>query len=322
MICALRRQLLLPLVITGLLFGATAVRAVEAERAPLAAQSLLLDGQAVDSQLVAVGERGHILVSTDAGRSWQQRPAPTRATLTSVFFTDSQHGWAAGPDAVILRTSDGGATWQKVHEDTESGPILDLWFRDAGTGYAVGAYGLLLTTADGGGTWDIREVTDDTGAATDLHFNQLRALDDRRLVIAAESGQMFFSADGRRWNNLPLPYEGSMFGVLPLGGDRLLTYGLRGHLYRSENAGRDWQLLATGTEAILNDAIALRDGRIVIVGLAGTVLISPDQGAHFMAIPQADRPGLTRVLEAADSTLVLLGTHGARRLDLPAGSRP
>ena len=106
------------------------------------------------SQLIAVGERGHILVSTDAGRSWQQRPTPTRATLTSVFFADAQHGWAAGHDAVILRTTDGGATWQKVHEDLESGPILDLWFRDADTGYAIGAYGLFLATVDGGTTWE------------------------------------------------------------------------------------------------------------------------------------------------------------------------
>ena len=317
-IFALRRQLLLLLVFTLLLPGATPVRAADAELAPLAAQSLLLDGQAVGAQLIAVGEHGHILVSTDAGRSWQQRPAPTRATLTSVFFADALHGWAAGHDAVILRTSDGGATWQKVHEDTESGPILDLWFRDTDTGYAIGAYGLLLATADGGGTWNTLEITDDTGAATDLHLNQLRVFADQRLVIAAESGQMFFSADGRRWDNLPLPYAGSMFGVLPLGGDRLLTYGLRGHLYRSENAGRSWQPLMTGTEAILNDAIALRDGRIVIVGLAGTVLVSPDQGVHFSACPQPDRPGLTRVLEAADGTLVLLGTHGVRRLELSA----
>jgi photosystem II stability/assembly factor-like uncharacterized protein len=223
---------------------------------------------------------------------------------------------------VILRTSDGGATWQKMHEDTESGPILDLWFRDAGTGYAIGAYGLVLVTSDGGDTWIPREISDDSGAANDLHLNQLRALADRRLVIAAESGQMFFSADGLRWNNAPLPYEGSMFGILPLGGDRLLTYGLRGHLYLSENAGRSWQPLMSGTEAILNDAITLRDGRIVIVGLSGTVLVSLDAGTHFINHSQSDRPGLARVIETTDGALVLLGSHGARRFDLPAGGHP
>ncbi len=321
MLCFIR-QYLLVLVAAALLAGAGPLLAADAELAPLAAQSLLLDGLAAGSQLIAVGERGHILVSTDAGRSWQQSPTPTRATLTSVFFADAQHGWAAGHDAVILRTSDSGATWQKVHEDLESGPILDLWFRDARTGYAIGAYGLCLATADGGTTWEPREITDDTGMVVDLHLNQLRPLTDGRLVVAAEAGQLFASADSRKWLPLPLPYEGSMFGVLPLAGDRLLAYGLRGHLFRSADAGRSWQPAVTGTEAILNDAIVLRDGRVVVVGLAGTVLVSLDEGAHFTASSQPDRSGLTRVIETADGVLVLLGTHGARRLDLPAGGRP
>ena len=112
-----------------------------------------------------------------------------------------------------------------------------------------------------------------------------------------------------------------MFGVLPRAGDHLLAYGLRGHLFRSADAGRSWQPAVTDTEAILNDAIVLRDGRVVVVGLAGTVLVSLDEGAHFTASSQPDRSGLTRVIETADGALVLFGTHGARRLDLPAGGR-
>ena len=304
------------------LLTAGATIAADAELAPLAASSLLLDGQAVGPQLIAVGERGHILVSTDAGHSWQQRPVPTRATLTSVFFADARHGWAAGHDAVILRTGDGGATWQKVHEDPASGPILDLWFRDAATGYAIGAYGLILATGDGGNSWEPREVTDASGAASDLHLNQLRALADGRLVIAAESGQLFFSTDGRQWRQRPLPYEGSIFGILPLSGNRLLVYGLRGHLFFSGDAGGLWQPVVTGSEAILNDAIQLHDRRIVVVGSAGTVLVSLDEGVHFSANAQPDRPGLTRVLEAGDGSLVVLGTHGARRLELAAPRGP
>jgi photosystem II stability/assembly factor-like uncharacterized protein len=297
--------------------------AADAELAPLAARSLLLDGQAVDKTLIAVGERGHILASTDGGRTWQQRPAPTRVTLTSVFFADARHGWAAGHDAVVLHTADGGATWRKVHEDLDSGPILDLWFRDAKTGYAVGAYGLFLATSDGGNSWTATPLPGEDGVDSDLHLNQLRALADQRLVLVAEAGQLFRSADGRQWRPLPLPYTGSMFGVLPLAGDRLLAYGLRGHLFRSADAGHSWQPVVTGTEAILNDAIVLHDGKIVVVGLAGTVLVSLDEGAHFTASTLADRPGLTRVIETADGALVLLGTHGARRLELPSpGGRP
>ena len=312
-----RHRLFLNLLTTVaiLLAGVPALQAADAEPAPLAARALLLDGQAVGERLIAVGERGHILLSSDAGRSWLQRPAPTRATLTSVFFADARHGWAAGHDAVILRTFDGGNSWQKVHEELESGPVLDLWFRDAGTGYAVGAYGLCLATRDGGATWEHVPIIDETGSATDLHLNQIRSLADGRLVIAAEAGRLLVSADGRGWQPLPSPYQGTLFGTLPLGGDRLLTFGLRGHLFRSFDAGRSWTPTATGSDTSLTDAIRLRDGRIVIVGMAGTVLAGAADGARFTLYQQSDRAGLTRVVEAADGSLVLLGSLGARRLE-------
>ena len=52
--------------------------------APLASRSLLLDGADTGSSLVVVGDRGHVLVSTDQGASWKQSTVPTRALLTAV----------------------------------------------------------------------------------------------------------------------------------------------------------------------------------------------------------------------------------------------
>ena len=100
--------------------------------APLAADSLLLDGTVVDGLAVVVGERGHILRSEDQGRSWRQAAVPTRATLTGVHFHDRQLGWAVGHDATILRTVDGGQSWEVVYSaPEEESPLLDVWFRDA-----------------------------------------------------------------------------------------------------------------------------------------------------------------------------------------------
>lgn len=317
------RRLSLATALIVLLATVRPAPAAEAEPAPLAPQALLLDGQQVGAQLVAVGERGHILLSSDAGRTWQQRPVPTRATLTSVWFADDRHGWAAGHDSTILRTTDGGTTWEKVYDDPAgAAPILDLWFRDAARGYAIGAYGLFLTTTDGGATWESTPLPATAGTAVDLHLNQLRSLADGRLAIAAEAGHLFLSGDGERWATISPPYEGSLFGILPLDGDRLLTYGLRGHLFLSTDAGRRWRSVASGTDAILNDAIRLRDGRLIVVGLAGTVLVSDDAGEHFALIQQPDRAGFARVLETPDGALLLLGAQGVRRLDLPRGGTP
>ena len=51
----------------------------------------------------------------------------------------------------------------------------------------------------------------------DFHLNRIVGASGSRLYIAAEAGHLYRSDDaGRTWNELPSPYEGSFFGVLPL----------------------------------------------------------------------------------------------------------
>lgn len=323
--------LLLPALLAAVPAGLPAL-AAESEPAPLAARGLLLDGQAVGGSLVAVGERGHIMLSVDDGRTWRQSRVPTRVTLTSVFFIDERLGWAAGHDATILRTRDGGVTWQVVHSDPDlDAPILDLWFRDARYGLAVGAYGLCLLTTDGGDSWEKLAVSTTTdasaagadaadagGAGFDLHLNQLQGDSGGLLYLAGESGHLFRSTDGgRHWQLIPVPYAGSLFGTLPLNDNQFLVFGLRGHLFVSRDGGRGWQAIAVGTQATLNDALRLPDGRVIIVGLEGTVLTCTPDASRCDLHPQSDRAGFTRVLASRDGALVLLGSQGARRLSVP-----
>lgn len=277
--------------------------------APLAPRSLMLDAVAVDDRLVAVGERGHVLVSTDDGGTWTQIQVPTRAMLTGVAFATDDIGVAVGHDSVILRTGDGGGSWELVYSaPDEEAPFFDVWFADADNGIAIGAYGSYYRTMDGGITWDFEPIGD-----TDWHLHEIAEADDGRLYMAAEAGMAYRSDDGgETWIELPSPYEGSFFGVLPLEGDTVLFFGLRGHLYRSEDAGETWTQLETGTVAMLTDGARLADGTIVIVGLAGTVLISTDGGQSFSLHQQADRRGISTLVETADGSILLVGEFGVR----------
>ena len=311
--------------------------ALESQVMPLAEHSLLLDGQVIGDRIIVVGERGHILTSDDNGISWEQHIAPTRATLTSVYFKDPANGWAAGHDSVILRTNDGGRHWQETYSDPEDErPILDLWFHSTGHGYAVGGYGLFLKTDDAGQSWEPADfspatlIVDDSNdnpwmdedeyVWIDFHLNQVAATPSGRVYISAEAGNLYRSDDGcRSWLSLPSPYEGSFYGILPLKDNgSLLLFGLRGHLFRSKNAGETWTEINTGTQATLNDAIHLEDGRIALVGLAGVLLLSEDNGRSFTLHQQANRAGIARVLQAKDGALILIGEDGVKRVALPA----
>lgn len=333
-------QGVLLLVVMCLMAGVTSVSAAESQIMPLAEKSLLLDGQRIANRIIVVGERGHILISEDQGKTWQQQIAPTRATLTSVFFIDPANGWAAGHDSVILQTNDGGRHWREIYSDPEDErPILDLWFRNKEHGYAVGAYGLFLETHDGGVHWDPVDfnpatlvLNDDTNADpwaekeedvwVDFHLNQMAATESGRVFISAEAGNLYRSDDGcRSWLSLPSPYEGSFYGSLPLNNNSLLLFGLRGHLFYSADAGVNWEELDTGIQATLNDGIRMQDGRIALAGLAGTLLISDDNGRSFELHEQEDRAGIARVVETTDHALILVGEQGVKRLELPVKTK-
>ncbi len=298
--------------------------AEESVTAPLAAHSLLIDAAHAGERLVAVGERGHVLLSDDDGASWRQVIAPTRSTLTAVHFSDDRDGWAVGHDAVIIATDDGGETWRRVHyAPEEERPLLDLWFRDNEHGVAVGAYGFYLVTEDGGEHWspedalpDQEEADEFYGDGIDYHLNQIRHAAGETLYIAAEAGTILRSSDsGATWDLLPSPYGGSFFGTISVGETSVLLFGLRGHLFRTDDDGESWREIPTGTVAMLNDAIRLSDGSVVIVGLGGTILRSQDGGHSFTLAGRPDRMGISAVLEAKDGSLVLIGDSGALRAD-------
>lgn len=300
-----------------------------AEIEPLAASSLLLDLAFAGSRIVAVGERGHVLLSDDQGATWRQaKSVPTRVMLTAVYFVDAEFGWAVGHDETILKTVDGGETWIRTHFAPEAQqPLLDLWFANRVSGIAVGAYGAYFTTNDGGRTWsgakfapapDPKQPPLEEGELPpDYHLNRIVGVGNR-LYIAAEGGQLYRSDDrGANWRALPTPYEGSFFGLVPIRGEGLLAFGLRGHLFKSADGGDSWSPIESHTTAMLTDGYAVNDLRVVIGGLTGVLLISGDAGETFRLTQQDDRKGVSAVLPGPAGAVVVAGESGVQiiRLD-------
>jgi photosystem II stability/assembly factor-like uncharacterized protein len=306
--------------------------------APLAVKSLLIDLAWAGKRAIAVGERGHILYSDDDGRSWTQVQAPVSANLTAVYFADDRQGWAVGHDEVILRTEDGGLNWERVHFNPDANrPLLDVWFSDEGAGLAVGAYGAMYRSEDWGRSWTeapfepeplADEPSGDDGGLDgfedgldmgfEFHLNGIGAGDDGVLYLAAEAGRLFRSDDaGTTWRELPSPYDGSFYGVLPLDGETVLAFGLRGNVFRSEDGGQSWTAVETNTVALLNSALRPSADVVIIAGLTGVMLVSQDGGRTFAFSQQEDRKALSGLLWAGDGEVIVGGEVGVRRLPVP-----
>ena len=276
---------------------------------------LLLDGAVAGPAIVAVGERGTILRSLDAGLTWQAAAVPTAATLTGVSFASgTAHGWAVGHDALILATADGGLTWHRQWQaDNLQDSFLDVLALDAQHIIAVGAYGLFVTSSDGGLTWNRRKLSDD-----DFHFNRITRGPTGTLYLAGERGTLLRSRDqGTSWQHIESPYDGSFYGILPLGERTLLAYGLRGRIYRSADDGATWTVVPNEHRVLIATAIKAKGGVLAFAGQSRALFVSRDDGVTVLPWPTSFTSAVAELILLPDGTLLALGESGATLLPPP-----
>ncbi|MFJ7281740.1 WD40/YVTN/BNR-like repeat-containing protein [Pseudomonas sp. NPDC099000] len=293
-------------------------------------------------RLVAVGQRGHIFYSDDAGVRWHQAHVPVSSDLVAVQFPSPTQGWTVGHDGVVLHSDNKGETWsrqldgrhigqimlehyqrqsapnevllaeaQRMIDEGADKPLLDVWFTDEKTGYVVGAFNLILRTDDGGQTWvPLMDRTDNPGA---LNFYGMRAIGDDLFIVGEQGLVLKLDPTTQRFVNVPTPYSGSYFGITGTPG-AVLVYGLRGNVYRSTDHGANWEKVELGVSSSITTSTVTTEGRIILVSQAGHVMVSADNGATFTQQPQV-RLGPTAAVQAiASDVVVVAGTQGLRQL--------
>lgn len=294
-------------------FGLTGLLPAQAVRPSM----LLLDGAVLGSAVVAVGERGTVLVSMDHGVSWRRSSTPTRATLTGVGFPPvdlPRRGWAVGHEAEILVSVDRGMTWARQYQGSNrTDSFLDVIALDERRAIAVGAYGLFASTEDGGATWIPRKIRND-----DSHLNRISAGPTGKLYIAGESGTLLRSLDkGATWREIRSSYQGSFYGILPLGENTVLAHGLRGHVMRSEDDGATWKEIPGASPVLLASAITVAGKGILLAGQARNLYLSADGGLTLTATAGAPATGVAELIDLGNGRVLTLGETGATLIRLP-----
>ncbi|MGH8516174.1 MAG: WD40/YVTN/BNR-like repeat-containing protein, partial [Panacagrimonas sp.] len=174
---------------------------------------LVLDAERAGARLVAVGERGTVLLSDDQAQHWNVVSTGITRTLTAVAFVDAKVGVAVGHGGTLMRTADAGRTWTRVDvaDAVADDSLLAVTALDAHRFVAVGAFGLYLESSDAGQTWERRSVLGEEG---DAHLMGVFA-EGARLFVVGEAGTLCRSDDqGHTWQILESPYAGSFFGGL------------------------------------------------------------------------------------------------------------
>ncbi|HKR46929.1 MAG TPA: YCF48-related protein [Paraburkholderia sp.] len=308
-----------------------------AEVTPLGQHAVMESVCLAGTRVVAVGERGIVLLSDDEGQHWRQVQTPVSVTLTAVQFVDAQYGWAVGHSGVVLFSEDGGAHWlrqldgeqaaqlalseartattlstitnaQRLVREGADKPFLSLSFVDRRHGTIVGAYGLAMHTDNGGRTWQSWVARMDDGRA--LHLYAVRQRADKIWVVG-EQGFIASSADGgATFERVQSPYKGSFFAldVAPTG--TVTIAGLGGNAYRTNNNGASFtRLVIDGSEAF-TDVWYSPNGEWLISNQTGQVFQSRDDARNFASLIERPLAPVNGVVKTGSGAVISAGFGG------------
>jgi photosystem II stability/assembly factor-like uncharacterized protein len=244
----------------------------------------------------AVGDRGTILATTDGGRLWSAQVSGTSHPLLAVTFHDDRTGWTVGgaiepplkiSRGVLLRTSNGGKTWQSV-------PIPTLprltGIQSLGPGHLIawGDYSTVhqssvFESLDGGDHWSVACV----GLG---HLQQAHWRYRTQGLLLDRIGRLFHADQTREVTQVVIPPldQPRRWHCLADSGTRWWIAGEKGHIAFSQD-GLQWTAIDRERLPRVCDAIEWRaihaDGRSVwCLGQPGNILIhSSDQGTTWQS---------------------------------------
>jgi photosystem II stability/assembly factor-like uncharacterized protein len=320
-----------------------------------AARCFLQGAATAGDRLVAVGERGIVILSDDKGKTWRQAKVPTSVELTAVEFPTPQQGWAVGHAGVVLHTEDGGETWirqldgkiaaqlaleaaqakaaarpndkagkrqlaeaQLFVDEGSDKPFLDLHFENEQAGFVVGAYGLMFRTGDGGKTWKswIGRLDNPEG----LNIYAIRVAGNN-VYLAGEKGLFLRSTDkGNSFTRVTTPYEGTFFSIAIFPSGEIVLAGLRGNAYRSADQGKTFSKVDVPVGVSFSASATLPDGTALFTNQEGDVLESHDQGRTMQLVQARSMRSLTAITAVRDGVLLAVGSEGTIQISLSSAA--
>ena len=277
--------------------------------------------------------------------AWTDQPSGVTARLRGVSAVSDRVAWASGSGGTVLRTSDGGASWQTlIISGAEKLDFRDIDAVSEQSAYALsigaGESSRIYKTTDGGRSWTRQFTNTDPKAFFDamafwdadrgIAFSD--SIDGRLVILRTDNG-------GRAWTRVAaegLPPALDNEGAFAASGTNVAVHG-RDHVWigtgaaavarvlRSVDGGRTWAAAATPLAAgpssgIFSIAFRDTDHGIVVGGdyrkeneAVDNAAITNDGGRTWTKVTGLSgfRSVVAYVPGASTPTLIAVGPQGA-----------
>jgi photosystem II stability/assembly factor-like uncharacterized protein len=184
--------------------------------------------------------------------TWTVQTSGVTARLRGVSAVNERVAWASGSASTVLRTTDGGNTWQRLTVTGETLDFRDVDAIDPQTAYILsignGPASRIYKTTDAGATWTMQFKSDDQKVFLDamsfwdadhgIVFGD--SVDGKLYILLTDNG-------GRTWTRVPpesLPPALEGEGAFAASGTNIALFG-KTHAWIGTGAGAKARVLHT-----------------------------------------------------------------------------
>lgn len=191
--------------------------------------------------------------------------------LFGIDFVSPEIGFVSGYAGTLLRTRDGGQSWQWSHAGVDE-LLRRISFVDENHGWAVGHRGSIVKTSDGGDSWVIQHQQ------AGVYLRDIEFFDrDHGWVVGHDATILYTHDGGATWAAQHLTgFKGRdlprLHGIAVLDAGTAVVVGEFGVVAVTEDRGATWNVQKPATNKTLLDIARVGAKAFLAVGLDGTLL--------------------------------------------------
>jgi photosystem II stability/assembly factor-like uncharacterized protein len=238
------------------------------QRLAISAEDTFNDVFFIEERGWIVGGGGLIMHTTDGGKTWKCQRGDAQQTFTETkmavdgtcadvvesgrslmktFFLDKKKGFAVGADATILRTEDGGSSWEDVSLDCMeilpedlmmngivSVNLYDVFFMNENSGWVVGDSGAVFHSEDGGKEWSLVNI----GLLPSL-FSIAFKNENEGWAVGQNGFSIKTNDGGKSWEKIIIDKESSLYSIR-IQGNYGVIVGDQATIIGTTDGGNTW----------------------------------------------------------------------------------
>jgi len=235
-----------------------------------------------DENVFLYDDRDAFYWSNDGGQNWSESELANINLPYSIHFFDANTGLVGDDYGTLLKTTNGGQSWEKFFDDDETQFYCMSFLNE--THGIVGSYDKVMITHDAGNTWT---TVDLTGYET---FYDVQWTNDSVIFASCELGVIIRSMDaGQTWEEVTAgPYfDGSIKAATWYDENTIMAFtNYPNEIVKSVNKGFSWDILSAPAEGFhrYNNASSIPGEALYVSTMEGSVFKTTNIGESWQTI--------------------------------------